>query len=162
MTGALLRRPKVVAPSPEPEPEPAPAGAPGPATAPEGGPGGPDPHAAFLGAPAQQPSGVAAASAPTVLRVLPDGPVVRLDPGHVVPLGREASPIAHVCPDNISRRHAEVRVEPGRLVVVDVGSVNGTFVNDRPLAPGEPHPVVAGDTVRLGSDPALRLAVGDP
>jgi hypothetical protein len=114
MTGALLRRPKVVAPSPEPEPEPAPAGAPGPATAPEGGPGGPDPHAAFLGAPAQRPSGVAAASAPTVLRV------------------------------------------------VDVGSVNGTFVNDRSLAPGEPHPVVAGDTVRLGSDPALRLAVGDP
>jgi pSer/pThr/pTyr-binding forkhead associated (FHA) protein len=97
-------------------------------------------------------------AAPTALRVLPDGPVVPLTPGRVVPLGREASPIAHVCSDNVSRRHAEVRVEPDRLVVVDVGSVNGTFVNDRQIPTGVAHPVVAGDTLRLGSDPALRLS----
>jgi hypothetical protein len=155
VTGALLRRPKVVPPPPPPDPTPTPD--PGPVPAPGGGP---DPHAALFGtpSPAVTAAVVATSSAPTVLRVLPDGPVLRLEPGHVVPLGREASPIAHVCSDNVSRRHAEVRVEPDRTVVVDVGSVNGTFVNDRRLAPGQPHPVLPGDTLRLGSDPALRLS----
>jgi hypothetical protein len=150
VTGALLRRPKVVAAPPDPEPEPG-----GESTAPSGG--GPDPHAALL-APAHRPAAVATSAAPNLLRVLPDGPVVHLTPGQVVPLGRESSPIAGACPDNVSRRHAEVRVEPDRLVVADLGSTNGTFVNDRRLAPGEAHTIVTGDTVRLGSDPALRMS----
>src|SRR4051812_23231674 len=49
----------------------------------------------------------------------------------------------------ISRRHARIsRGSDGRLTVEDLGSSNGTFVNDQPIdAPRELGP---GDVVKLG------------
>jgi hypothetical protein len=93
-----------------------------------------------------------------VLR-LPSGELIRVAPGASVPLGREASPIASVCADNVSRHHAEVRAESDRVVVVDAGSTNGTFVNDRRLAPGVAQTILPGDTIRLGTDPPMLLQV---
>jgi phosphoserine phosphatase RsbU/P len=48
----------------------------------------------------------------------------------------------------ISRRHAELRVEGDRLVVRDLGSMNGTFVNGDQVK-GE-RPLADGDQVRFG------------
>ena len=33
----------------------------------------------------------------------------------------------------MSRHHAELRVEDDEVVLVDLGSTNGTFVNDEPV-----------------------------
>ena len=33
----------------------------------------------------------------------------------------------------MSRHHAELRVENGQVVLVDLGSTNGTFVNGQPV-----------------------------
>ena len=33
----------------------------------------------------------------------------------------------------VSRHHAELRVEDGEVVLVDLGSTNGTFVNGQPV-----------------------------
>lgn len=48
----------------------------------------------------------------------------------------------------VSRRHAELRVDKGQLVLRDLGSMNGTFVNGTQLR-GE-QVLAAGDQVRFG------------
>lgn len=51
---------------------------------------------------------------------------------------------------SVSREHAHILFENGRIVVRDLGSSNGTFCNDRRLAPGAPRPLNAGDVLRIG------------
>jgi pSer/pThr/pTyr-binding forkhead associated (FHA) protein len=47
----------------------------------------------------------------------------------------------------VSRRHAEFRVEAGEFQVVDVGSLNGTYVNREPV---DAAPLANGDEVQIG------------
>src|SRR5918992_2287102 len=48
----------------------------------------------------------------------------------------------------VSRRHAVLRAGPGGLVIEDLGSSNGTFVNDQQIS--VPTPLRTGDVVTLG------------
>jgi pSer/pThr/pTyr-binding forkhead associated (FHA) protein len=41
-------------------------------------------------------------------------------------------------------------MQGGRLVLIDMGGPNGTFVNKQKLAANTPHPVSNGDEIRLG------------
>ena len=70
----------------------------------------------------------------------------KLSPGDTI--GREGCEV--VLPDpEVSRRHATIRDAGGSLAIEDLGSTNGTYVNDRRV-----HGVqvlAAGDTVRLGN-----------
>ena len=54
-----------------------------------------------------------------------------------------------VIPDlNASRQHAELRLEPqGVWVITDLGSTNGTFVNDREITA---QPLSEGDRITIG------------
>jgi pSer/pThr/pTyr-binding forkhead associated (FHA) protein len=77
-----------------------------------------------------------------------------------IELGR-LDPAADVFPDvdfsgddsvahGISRRHARItKLEKG-VVIEDLGSVNGTFVNSRRLAPYLPETLKNGDNIQLG------------
>ncbi len=47
----------------------------------------------------------------------------------------------------VSRRHAEFRREDGEFVVVDVGSLNGTYVNREPV---DTAVLANGDEVQIG------------
>jgi pSer/pThr/pTyr-binding forkhead associated (FHA) protein len=47
----------------------------------------------------------------------------------------------------VSRRHAEFRREDDELHVVDVGSLNGTYVNRQPV---EAAALVSGDEIQIG------------
>jgi sigma-B regulation protein RsbU (phosphoserine phosphatase) len=49
---------------------------------------------------------------------------------------------------NISRRHARILREAGRFFVEDLGSSNGTYINDRKIATRTP--LVPNDTLRVG------------
>lgn len=51
----------------------------------------------------------------------------------------------------VSRRHAALVQFKGSLHVVDLGSVNGTFINGKRLAPETPFPISPGDEMRLGT-----------
>ncbi|MDZ4767038.1 MAG: FHA domain-containing protein [Chloroflexota bacterium] len=51
----------------------------------------------------------------------------------------------------ISRRHAAIVRYQGAMHLLDLESVNGTYVNDNRLKPNIPHPLQAGDEVRFGS-----------
>lgn len=64
-------------------------------------------------------------------------------------LGREGPGVIVLKSSTVSRCHARIVVTRGGAVVEDLGSKNGTYVNDRRLH--SPTPVVAGDQVRIGS-----------
>ncbi len=49
-----------------------------------------------------------------------------------------------------SSRHAEIRPEGNGYTITDMGSTNGTFVNEQQLRPNEPRPINTGDTIRIG------------
>jgi hypothetical protein len=68
--------------------------------------------------------------------------------GEVV-LGREPGSADLVLTDpGVSRRHAAVRAEPGRITVADLGSSNGTYVNGTRIR-GETD-LADGDEIQLG------------
>lgn len=56
----------------------------------------------------------------------------------------------------LSRQHAEVYAEKGKILIRDVKSSNGTFVNGQRLSPenreSDPHELHEGDTLELGID----------
>ncbi len=51
----------------------------------------------------------------------------------------------------LSRRHAALVRYQGMVHVLDLSSVNGTFLNGQRLAPEVPYPVRTGDKLRLGN-----------
>jgi len=58
----------------------------------------------------------------------------------------------------ISRRHARIlHGADGALAVLDLGSMNGTRLNDTPLEANVPTRIAAGDQITLGCWTRLRL-----
>jgi hypothetical protein len=87
-----------------------------------------------------------------------DGELVLIEkgrPGKAFPLGKDRVIIGRMGESDIvlsdpgvSRRHAEVRREDGRFVVVDLGSTNGTMVNEATV--GE-RTLEEGDRITVGT-----------
>jgi DNA-binding winged helix-turn-helix (wHTH) protein len=71
-----------------------------------------------------------------------------LYPGDNV-LGREGPGVVVVDSSTVSRRHARIVIGRDATTVEDLGSKNGTFVNDRQVS--SPTAVSDGDQVRIGS-----------
>ena len=67
----------------------------------------------------------------------------------VIDVGREPSLPLHLDDDTqVSRRHARIALQGGQVVVEDLGSTNGTYVNDQPIS--SPRSLNPGDKVRIG------------
>lgn len=64
-------------------------------------------------------------------------------------LGREDTGVIQLKSTTVSRRHARITIDAGGAVVEDLGSKNGTYVNDRRVT--APTPIVDGSQVRIGS-----------
>jgi hypothetical protein len=50
----------------------------------------------------------------------------------------------------VSRMHAAIRLFGNQILISDLGSSNGTSVNETKLEPYSPHPLKNGDTITLG------------
>ena len=50
----------------------------------------------------------------------------------------------------VSGYHAEILPEAGGYTIIDLGSTNGTFVNDYRLTPHIPHALIPNDRLRFG------------
>ncbi|MBU8894252.1 GGDEF domain-containing protein [Corallococcus sp. H22C18031201] len=50
--------------------------------------------------------------------------------------------------DNVSRRHARILGRGGRMFVEDLGSTNGTYLNDQEVL--QAHPLRSGDLIKVG------------
>jgi predicted component of type VI protein secretion system len=78
------------------------------------------------------------------------GPTSRtaVPPGHSV-IGRDGDDVLAIDSPTISRRHARLEVSDGTATVEDLGSKNGTFVNEERVA--NMKRLNEGDTLRVGS-----------
>jgi hypothetical protein len=99
------------------------------------------------GPPSEEQPAVAPAGRGTAMLVLSDG-------GKQYPLRTDRSVIGRLQGSEIeiqdpgaSRRHAEIRRQDEEFVVVDLGSTNGTLVNDRPIAEAA---LEDGDRITIG------------
>lgn len=52
--------------------------------------------------------------------------------------------------DSVSRRHFRIGIAEGKLFVEDLNSLNGTFLDDRELAPFQPTPLRPGQEIQAG------------
>lgn len=91
-----------------------------------------------------------------------------LETGEIVPLvSREETTLGRVSdgqpiiPDldlspfsayeaGVSRLHASIRQQEGQVVIVDLGSANGTRVNGIKIEPNVPHTLLHGDVLTFG------------
>jgi pSer/pThr/pTyr-binding forkhead associated (FHA) protein len=60
----------------------------------------------------------------------------------------------------VSRRHARLARQRAGYYLEDLGSTNGTWLNQRALPVGQPVPVCDGDELRLGHL-VVRVVLGD-
>lgn len=51
----------------------------------------------------------------------------------------------------VSRQHAALLGGEDGVLILDLTSTNGTWLNQRRLTPNQPYPLRVGDTLRLGS-----------
>jgi len=59
----------------------------------------------------------------------------------------------------ISRRHCEIVIEDGSIVINDLGSSNGTYVNQEKI---DSQPISAGDLISIGGLVFLLTVNGEP
>jgi hypothetical protein len=88
----------------------------------------------------------------------------RFNPAHIDPkgefvLGRKTGKTSEILLDlapfrgyalGVSRRHAVVRQAGEGYEVIDLGSVNGSWLNEERLTPHSPQPLPSGSHLRLG------------
>jgi ABC-type multidrug transport system ATPase subunit/pSer/pThr/pTyr-binding forkhead associated (FHA) protein len=68
----------------------------------------------------------------------------------IVTIGRKA-PCEIIIDDNhVSGQHSQlIHNENNELFIVDLGSTNGTYINDRKIEPNVPYPIKRGDTIQF-------------
>ncbi len=70
-----------------------------------------------------------------------------LTEGATASIGRSEKNDIQIAEKHVSRQHSVINYRDGIFMISDLGSANGTFVNDRKLA--EPFPLAHGDVIRL-------------
>ncbi|WP_414566150.1 MULTISPECIES: FHA domain-containing protein [unclassified Anabaena] len=152
----VVAEPEVATPPPAPTPDPQPEPPPAPVEPP---------------APAPEPQTVAAAATPVpaasrtqlqqvtarLFHVQSDSEIELPQTLSVIHIGK---PNDRIPPDVdvsgfsnseiVSRIHADIRVEGDAHYIEDVGSSNGTYINNLPLLPGNRHRLRPGDRISLG------------
>ncbi len=95
------------------------------------------------------------------LVIQPAGAALALPTSGEAIIGR-SDPVSNVFPDidltshgalerGVGRRHARVFLQGGQILIEDLDSTNGTFLNATRVPPRQPKPVRAGDELRLGT-----------
>ncbi|GCE18880.1 FAD-dependent oxidoreductase [Dictyobacter kobayashii] len=74
-----------------------------------------------------------------------------LDRETLVTIGRQPGVDLVVNEGSISRRHAQISYQDGHYVVVDLKSLNGTFLNEQRLTAEQPYPLKINDVLRFGN-----------
>jgi pSer/pThr/pTyr-binding forkhead associated (FHA) protein len=70
-----------------------------------------------------------------------------LEEGSTATIGRSPNNTIHIPERHVSRQHSVISFRDGIFMISDLGSANGTFVNDKKLE--DPFPLAHGDVIRL-------------
>ena len=70
-----------------------------------------------------------------------------LEEGATATIGRSPNNQVYIPERHVSRQHAVISFRDGIFMIADLGSANGTFVNDKKLV--DPFPLAHGDVIRL-------------
>ncbi|GAB4578449.1 MAG: hypothetical protein Fur0022_11840 [Anaerolineales bacterium] len=68
-------------------------------------------------------------------------------------IGRDISNDIVINDAEVSRKHVRVVIQAGEVIIEDLGSTNGSFVNEQRIS--GPYTLVAGDTLQLGEHVVL-------
>ena len=68
----------------------------------------------------------------------------------VITLGRQADNEIVLPADGVSRHHSRLQATALGWELVDLGGINGTFLNDRRLRADDPTPLAPGSRIRIG------------
>src|SRR4051794_38680358 len=79
-----------------------------------------------------------------------------------VTFGRLSSNQVMVNDPKASSRHATLRQEGQSYSITDLGSTNGTFVNEQKLSPNAPYILNPGDRIRIGDTTFTYEVTGAP
>jgi Nif-specific regulatory protein len=71
-----------------------------------------------------------------------------------VVIGRETAATLCIADASVSRRHSQIEKDDGQFVILDLDSLNGTFINDVPV---KRRKLQHGDRVRIGDSQFLFL-----
>jgi diguanylate cyclase (GGDEF)-like protein len=93
-----------------------------------------------------------------VIRGLNVGEMYKLDKQEMI-LGRGQHADVEILDDAISRRHAAIAFMEDKVVLIDLGSRNGTFVNGQRV--GGPADLRDGDKIQLSSTTILKFTYAD-
>ncbi len=76
-------------------------------------------------------------------------------------IGRDPAADISIVDQGISRKHARVAKKDGKVQIFDLGSANGTFINDKKIPPNEPRDLAKEDMIKLGSSILKFLPAGE-
>lgn len=79
-----------------------------------------------------------------------------------ITLGRLSSNQVMVNDPKASSRHATLHLEGQSYSITDLGSTNGTFVNEQKLSPNAPYTLNPGDRIRIGDTTFTYEVTGAP
>lgn len=82
-----------------------------------------------------------------------------LHEGAQITIGRASINQISIPQQHVSRQHVSIEYKDGMFMLTDLGSANGTFLNDQQVT--EPMPLMAGDKIRLYTPEIDFLAVFD-
>ncbi len=101
---------------------------------------------------------------PVAMKTLPSLREIQLSQTMVMTVGRQAGVFLLLDHGSISRRHAELRYANGQYILHDMGSTNGTYINDTRLAENSTTTLQHNDRVGFGKDIAFtfQLRTGKP
>lgn len=85
-----------------------------------------------------------------IIRGTPQGHRFFLTQNEMV-IGRDSSADITVAEITISRKHAKITKQDGKVRIVDLGSQNGTAINDKHVNPGEVVTLAKEDMIKLGN-----------
>ena len=85
------------------------------------------------------------------MKAVLNGPFGQVDLGpNPLTIGRTPGNQLVLAEPKVSSHHAEIRPQGQDYAIVDLGSTNGTFVNDQRLTSNVPNVLRAGDTIVIG------------
>jgi NADPH-dependent 2,4-dienoyl-CoA reductase/sulfur reductase-like enzyme/pSer/pThr/pTyr-binding forkhead associated (FHA) protein len=84
---------------------------------------------------------------------------VLLSQTKVIAVGRQPGVPLLIDQGSVSRRHAEISYANGQYILHDLGSTNGTFVNDVRIEPNSPYMLKPNDLLRFGKLVTFRFVL---